>query len=262
MQKIIDLLKRTGYTEYESKAYIALLQNEGVTAYQISKDSGIPRARIYDVLGSLLEKGIVTKNEVEDKIYYQPLPVDVFLKKTTEDWQDDFSSLSNSLNSLKQKQKTAVAKVVEIREKDTILTYIRSIIENAQQKVIVSMWDDLYELLAEDLREISKKVPVHGITLHVENGIETVDKHRSTFFTEKPNSNSWFIVSVDSSQLIYGPSISEDMNAFYTNDPVHIRLLEDYIWHDVLVNRVVSRSENHMEDWVKEERAKFFMDDR
>ena len=30
--------------------------------------------------------------------------------------------------------------------------------------------------------------------------------------------------------------------AFYTDDPVHIYLLEDYVWHDVLVNRLVRRS--------------------
>ncbi len=41
---------------------------------------------------------------------------------------------------------------------------------------------------------------------------------------------------------------------FYTDDPVHIYLLEDYVWHDVLVNRLVRRSQDDLEQWITAER--------
>ena len=56
----------------------------------------------------------------------------------------------------------------------------------------------------------------------------------------------WFIVSIDSKEMIYGPSLEERNIAFYTDDPVHIYLLEDYVWHDVLVNRLVRRSQDDL----------------
>lgn len=262
MQKIIELLKNTGYTQYESKAYIALLQNSEVTAYQISKDSGIPRARIYDVLTTLMVKGIVSKKESTEKTVYSPLPVDVFLQKTTTAWQEDFKNLSQALKDLEVKAPTEEKTVMVLHEEDAILSYCQTIIRAAKNKIILSMWDDMYNKLRPFLEARMTELAIHGITLHVENVIPSVDIHRITYFTERPTSSRWFIVSVDSEKLIYGPSLEEQSTAFFTNDPVHIRLLEDYVWHDVLVNRLINRSESQIEDWVKEQRAAFFLDDR
>ncbi|MBQ0140484.1 MAG: TrmB family transcriptional regulator [Kurthia sp.] len=262
MQKIIELLKNTGYTQYESKAYIALLQNSDVTAYQISKDSGIPRARIYDVLTSLITKGIVSKNESTAKTTYKPLPVDVFLQKTTTAWEEDFRNLSQSLKELEVKTPREEKTVMVLHEEEAILSYCQTIIQSAKSKIILSMWNDMYDRLRPFLEARSDELAIHGITLHVEDVIPTVDTHRITYFTERPTSSRWFIVSVDSEKLVYGPSIDEQSTAFFTDDPVHIRLLEDYVWHDVLVNRLINRSDNHVEEWVKEQRATFFLDER
>ncbi|GED20063.1 TrmB family transcriptional regulator [Kurthia gibsonii] len=259
MQRIIEILKQRGYTEYESKAYLALIQNGDVTAYQISKDSGIPRARIYDVLNSLIEKGIVSKQEATDKVRYQALPVEVFLQKTATSWQHEFTQLSDTLKELEEKKQQEKPTVLHLQEEEAILSYCRTLIGQAKEKILISVWDDVYELLRPVLEEAAKKVTVHGITLHVENGLPTVDRHRATYFTEKPTASRWFIVSVDSTHMIYGPSLKERPLAFYTDDPIHIRLLEDYIWHDVLVNRLVHRSQDTLEDWVKEQRAAFFL---
>jgi hypothetical protein len=40
-------------------------------------------------------------------------------------------------------------------------------------------------------------------------------------------------------QKCYGPSVEEREMAFYTEDPIHIYLFENYIWHDILVNRLM-----------------------
>ena len=65
----------------------------------------------------------------------------------------------------------------------------------------------------------------------------------------------WFIVSIDSKEMIYGPSLEERNIAFYTDDPVHIYLLEDYVWHDVLVNRLVRRSQDDLQQWITAEKV-------
>ncbi len=60
--------------------------------------------------------------------------------------------------------------------------------------------------------------------------------------------------------MIYGHSPSTQETAFITNDPVHIYLLEDYIWHDVLINRLVKRDDQELEDWIAKERKAFFLE--
>ena len=59
MDNIIKALKSFGLTEYEAKVYNALLNQNISTATEISTESKVPRARIYDVLSSLARKGWV-----------------------------------------------------------------------------------------------------------------------------------------------------------------------------------------------------------
>jgi HTH-type transcriptional regulator, sugar sensing transcriptional regulator len=53
-------LTRLGLTSYEAKAYLALIRRDSSTAAQASRLAGVPRQRIYDVLGSLVEKGFAS----------------------------------------------------------------------------------------------------------------------------------------------------------------------------------------------------------
>jgi sugar-specific transcriptional regulator TrmB len=53
-------LTRLGLTSYEAKAYIALLGRHSFTAAQVSRQAELPRQRIYDVLESLVSKGMAT----------------------------------------------------------------------------------------------------------------------------------------------------------------------------------------------------------
>jgi sugar-specific transcriptional regulator TrmB len=58
--RFIGELTRLGLTTYEARAYIALLGRDSFTAAQVAKRAGLPRQRIYDVLGTLIEKGLAS----------------------------------------------------------------------------------------------------------------------------------------------------------------------------------------------------------
>ena len=62
-----------------------------------------------------------------------------------------------------------------------------------------------------------------------------------------PENLRWFIISADGEKLLYGYSAETDKDAFYTEDTSHIYLLEDYMIHDMVVNRLVSDKENEEE---------------
>ena len=83
MEELIAQLKEMGFTEYEAKAYTALVQQSHVSAYQVSKNSGIPRARVYDILNILVDKGIVLKEETAEQTTYAAMPVSVFTANAT-----------------------------------------------------------------------------------------------------------------------------------------------------------------------------------
>lgn len=59
MESVIEKLQRIGLTEYEAKAYLALLSTHLNTATKVAEKSGVPRTKIYMILESLANKGWV-----------------------------------------------------------------------------------------------------------------------------------------------------------------------------------------------------------
>lgn len=57
---LVDRLVRLGLTTYEARAYVALIRRDSFTAAQVARQSGLPRQRIYDVLSSLVGKGMAS----------------------------------------------------------------------------------------------------------------------------------------------------------------------------------------------------------
>jgi sugar-specific transcriptional regulator TrmB len=54
----IESLTNLGLTTYEAKAYIALTRRGSFSAAEVARLAGLPRQRIYDVLNSLVERGL------------------------------------------------------------------------------------------------------------------------------------------------------------------------------------------------------------
>jgi sugar-specific transcriptional regulator TrmB len=65
MDQTLDLqrLIEVGFNRYEAQAYVALIGYDQSTAVEIADRSGVPRQRIYDVLDSLRDKGMIEMRE-------------------------------------------------------------------------------------------------------------------------------------------------------------------------------------------------------
>ncbi|HTY47022.1 MAG TPA: helix-turn-helix domain-containing protein [Methanomassiliicoccales archaeon] len=59
MAELVADLMKIGLTEYEARAYSALVSISEGGAGDVSKESGIPRARVYDVMERLSSKGFI-----------------------------------------------------------------------------------------------------------------------------------------------------------------------------------------------------------
>jgi sugar-specific transcriptional regulator TrmB len=56
---VVERLVHLGLTQYEARAYAALIRRDGSTPAEVAKVAGVPRPRIYDVMDSLVAKGLV-----------------------------------------------------------------------------------------------------------------------------------------------------------------------------------------------------------
>ena len=67
-------LERIGLTSYEIKTYSALLKTGQINASDLSQKSGVPYSKIYEVLGTLEEKGWIGSDESRPTQYFAKPP--------------------------------------------------------------------------------------------------------------------------------------------------------------------------------------------
>lgn len=100
-EKLIELLnEEIGLTPYESKAYIAILLHGPLSPNGVNQKSGIPRPRTYDVLNSLVGKGLLMEQPGRPAMYAAVDPR-VGLEKMIIDLE------RKVLRQLEEKRKTA-----------------------------------------------------------------------------------------------------------------------------------------------------------
>lgn len=258
---LLDTLQSIGLTQYESKTFITLVSNGANTPFQISKFSGIPRARIYDTLDSLVEKGLAMREVMNDGTKtYRAIPIDVFLEQQRKKWSDSYQVMETELKILDEQKAKSESYVSTVKGEGSILSFCKTLIQQAEHQIVLSIWNPMYQVLLPDLQDkASKGCQIRGIAFEIDNPMPELIVHRSNDYMSSLSSNKWFILSVDSRKLLYGHAAEKNENAFYTDDSVHIFLLEDYIWHDVLVNRLVEKGEqNQLDRWILPEMEKFF----
>ena len=67
-------LEKIGLTSYEIKTYSALLKSGQINASDLSQKSGVPYSKIYEVLGTLEEKGWIGSDESRPTQYFAKPP--------------------------------------------------------------------------------------------------------------------------------------------------------------------------------------------
>ena len=86
--RLIELLESIGIKGYEAKAYLALIEVGEASAPEIASRAGIPQPRVYEILDTLLRKGLV-EVKIGRPRTYKALPPNVALELYIKKYVDD-----------------------------------------------------------------------------------------------------------------------------------------------------------------------------
>lgn len=242
-ETLLNTLAKFGFSQYEAKVYMALIKIGASNAYTVSKESGVPRARVYDVLEGLSKRGMVMFEDVGNgKMIYSPVPVKVFLERVRSSWKTDFDYASRELRELESSENPRESYISVINGGAAIIAFCKSLIGEAERKVVVSMNGYMYQSLQQELLEARERGCIlAGVTFTPDTPIPPLERHHDRKTHRKKDRANWFILSTDSQNLFYGHSAEYDDSAFFTTDLTHVYLLEDYIYHDVILNRLTQK---------------------
>jgi sugar-specific transcriptional regulator TrmB len=77
-------LVRLGLTLSEARSYVSLLELERATAAEVATHAGVPRAKVYDALRALEERGFCSAATTGRAAAYTPVPAAVALSRWTQ----------------------------------------------------------------------------------------------------------------------------------------------------------------------------------
>ena len=234
---ILSNMRQLGFSEYESKAYLKLLEEFPLNGYALSKNSGIPRSRIYEVLKNLIDKQLVFEQLEEKNKLYFPVDPDIFINKLKTQYEDVFSSLSKIAGGI-YKEKKQDDRLVVIKGRKNIISFLNLLIKGAEKRVAISIWEEEIKDLSFELNQAEERgVALRGIYFGEKNPFEALVSHRriKRYIAEKKE--RYISIIIDGSHTISGiVSRGENSKVTWTQDEGFIEISEDYIAHDLLVN--------------------------
>jgi sugar-specific transcriptional regulator TrmB len=96
----VERLVRLGLTTYEARAYVSLVRRDSFTAAQIARNAGLPRQRIYDVLASLVEKGLASARP-GTVVKYAAVGPDLAVERLVASRREAMQALERDANDVK-----------------------------------------------------------------------------------------------------------------------------------------------------------------
>ncbi len=220
MESVVEKLQRVGLTEYEAKAYLALLNTHLSTATQVSEKSSVPRTKIYSMLESLEHKGWIRIYSGVPLLFKAVEPLKVF-----EQIKDDYAKFLESV------QTTLKEKVNNMKEKFVIKKFgIR--IEELKEEIKKAKTVEINNATTSFLKKVSDAFGKDAvIRVLLFPGEAKISNTRNVEFKQAEVA----IVSIVRNREVPSMSIILDENRTFTafQDPIdHKYIVEEMLYDE------------------------------
>ena len=156
--KVRKSLEKIGLTSYEIRTYTALINSGELNASELSNKSGVPYSKIYEVLGTLEEKGWIGSDDSRPTKYIAKSPVTA-LESTKQNIDGEFSNNQNQILTelvpLYEKSGTSEKPDIWfISGALNIVSKIMEMVENCRQEVMIAVPQAGEEIVKQALPKI------------------------------------------------------------------------------------------------------------
>ena len=155
MSNITEVLQRLGFSDYEARAYVALLRKNPLNGYELAKISKLPRANIYAVLEKLEERGAALRMDTPEGVQYVPVPPLELTRRLEDSFQDTISQARLTLTQVPPISKSEY--VWNIQSYPGMLKHAQDLVESAQSNVLLAVWPAESEKLNSSLAKASQR---------------------------------------------------------------------------------------------------------
>ena len=148
-------LDRIGLTSYEIRTFSVLLKSGELTASELSQKSGVPYSKIYEVLGTLEEKGWIGSDDSRPTKYFAKSPatgLETTKQRIENEFAQDKNIILNELVPLYEKSGTSERPDIWVLSGAiNIATKIMEMVELCRNEVMIALPEAGQELVRQAL---------------------------------------------------------------------------------------------------------------
>lgn len=169
-------MESLGLTSYEMKVYLSLLETGSMTASDISKKSGVPYSKIYEVLNDLEEKGWLESNSSRPQKFFPKSPLtalEAMRMRIENDIRDNENLIVSELMPIYQK--SGIREKPEIwvvRGIYNIAAKVSEIIQTCQHELLIAL-PQVAENIAKPIQPMLRMLHEKGVRITVLASEET-----------------------------------------------------------------------------------------
>ncbi len=238
---IIDKMAEFGFTKYEAKAYITLLEYDNISAYEISKRSGVPQSKIYETVSNLVEEGIIIARG-ENPVHYSPLPLKEFIQRHRSKMEKSLSTLERELEEISRG--TEIDYMWHFEGTDSCLEKVKNIIEQAEEKIVLEIWEQEYQEL-NSLLEAAGRRGVKILMIYYGKEKELPGEvyfHRLERLQEYTSSQGrWLTALADKSDCFFGSFSEERTEGIWSQNQAFMLMAQSFISHDIYIAEIYDK---------------------
>lgn len=240
--ELVSLLQKMRFTEYEAKAYLALLEKSPLSGYAVALQSGVPRSKIYEVLGSLSARGDIIVNQDETPLY-APLPPEELVARHRTQAENVFDEAGTALGRYATAPELHEG-IWNIIGHDAIIRRVREGISRAKQRVMLEVWPEEARELHDALREAAE----HGVEVVViaygdlELDFARVFRSKRSEEVTEAMGGRWVVFSADNKEVLTGIcSLGAQSRAAWTSHPCLVMPITEFILHDLYLMEIIAK---------------------
>ena len=255
----IDKLVEIGFSEYEAKAYLALLKESPATGYQLSKTSAVPRSMIYEVLGKLTARGAAMTLRKGDSTQYAPIPADEFLDQLLEEQEELIVSLKGDLAHLTSAPDLEY--VWNIEGEENILAKAEEMIDQAKSRIYLALLPITFLELRPALVEATERgvrVAIYTTDeLDLPGGQVVVASTSEEALSQAGGLG--LILVIDGEEVLIGEWLTANQaRASWTSSPLLVFIAEHHLRTDLYLPQILALLGDRALELIQEEDRELF----
>lgn len=234
------MLQEFGFSQYESKVYETLsTSNEPLDAALIVKYSGVPKAKVYEVLTRMIEKGMILDSISEKKKLYTALPLDTVIEMLTKEFQKNIDFLKENSH----KKTITDDRVWSLKMDASILSQCKKLLQNAKHSIRISVWkDDFNEYLPILIEKEHSGVKVEALV------VGEVEASLSSLFILSPNEEHRMLeknrlIVIDDEEILFAGMEENTWQAIITKSKPLVKFFIEFFYHDVALTKITKKYE-------------------